>query len=129
MKIKTLEAMKQALEALEARCGTNADERKKVIPNLRAAIEEMDQAEPIAWMYEDSETYHFTNLKSYSELFKSIPLYIHPAPAPKGWQLVPVEPTDHMRTEGRETYRNDGDELNIWLTMLAAAPKPGDKND
>ena len=43
---------------------------------------------------------------------------------PKGWQLVPEEPTQGMRTEGRELYRSDGDELDIWQAMLAAAPKP-----
>ncbi len=42
---------------------------------------------------------------------------------PKGWQLVPEEPTQGMRTEGRELYRSDGDELDIWQAMLTAAPK------
>ena len=31
--------LQQALEALESRCGTNAEERKTLIPALRAAIE------------------------------------------------------------------------------------------
>lgn len=49
----------------------------------------------------------------------------NPAPIPEGWQLVPIEPTEEMRDEGREMYRNDGDELDIYQAMLAAAPKPG----
>jgi len=43
-----------------------------------------------------------------------------------GWRLVPVEPTPRMRTESRESYCNDGDEMNIYDAMLQAAPKQGD---
>ena len=32
--------LRQALEALELRCGTNADERKELIPALRERLEE-----------------------------------------------------------------------------------------
>lgn len=32
--------LRQALEALELRCGTNADERKKLIPALRERLGE-----------------------------------------------------------------------------------------
>ena len=34
--------LRQALEALELRCGTNADERKELIPALRERLEETD---------------------------------------------------------------------------------------
>jgi hypothetical protein len=84
--------------------------------------------EPVAWIRESdlkllngdldcclvSATRDFTD---------RVPLYLHPAPIPEGWQLVPEEPTQGMRTEGRELYRSDGDELDIWQAMLAAAPK------
>lgn len=159
-----LEAMKQAIDALEARCGTNADERKELIPSLHAAIEEMEKAKPVAYLYsgwqlltpdevEERNKEYDRNSQEHDE---QVPLYTHPAPIPEGWlqaidealvvahigvanpsdtyeqakakldtliglhvdiatdpavnggwQLVPIEPTDHMRTEGRETYRND----------------------
>lgn len=48
---------------------------------------------------------------------------VDPYEVPDGWKLVPIEPTEHMRSEGRKTYQNDGDEHDIWLTMIAAAPE------
>ena len=37
---KLRDAAQQALEALELRCGTNADERKELIPALRERLGE-----------------------------------------------------------------------------------------
>lgn len=56
----SIKAMKQALEALEVRCGTHADERKPggVIEALRTAIQQAEAKtdEPVAWLYiEDGE--------------------------------------------------------------------------
>ena len=138
-----LEAMKQALEALEARCGTNADERKELIPNLHAAIEEMEQAKPVAYLYggwqlltpdevEERNKEYDRNSQEHDE---QVPLYTHPAPIPEGWQLVPIEPTKKMidaacqmgiSVNGRPIWKHTIDKQAIWKwkTMLAAAPKP-----
>ena len=45
-------------------------------------------------------------------------LYLHPAPIPDGWQLVPVEPTDKMWFAGVVIK---GDMAASYKAMLAAA--------
>ncbi len=46
------------------------------------------------------------------------PLYLHPAPIPEGWQLVPKEPTINMLNALYYSERSKG-----YAAMLAAAPK------
>lgn len=47
-----------------------------------------------------------------------------PQPAiPDGWQLVPKEPTQWMRTVG-ENGLEDNSVVKVWESMLAAAPEP-----
>ena len=50
-------------------------------------------------------------------------LYLHPAPIPEGWQLVPKEPTENMIKLGAYAERYSG-VYGIYKAMLAAAPKP-----
>lgn len=132
-----LEAMKQALEALEARCGTNADERKELIPNLSTAIEEMEKAKPVAYLYggwqlltpdevEERNKEYDRNSQEYDE---QVPLYLHPAPAiTEDWQLVPKEPTPEMIRSGQSEYGEvvfaEHQVNSVYRDMLAAAPKP-----
>ena len=61
------------------------------------------------------------------------PLYAAPQPqqaAPgavlEGWQLVPVEPTDVMKTRGRTENNEHGRSVAeaCYRAMLSAAPKP-----
>ena len=115
-----LDAM-NAIAEMERRCeaGVSIADLWDAWDELVDLKAEMEKAEPVAWMDDYGNTFGKQNDDYH------IPLYTHPA-IPEGWQLVPVEPTDHMRNEGRETYRNDGDELDIWLTMVAAAPKLGE---
>ena len=84
--------------------------------------------EPIAWIRESdlkllngdldcclvSATRDFTD---------RVPLYLHPAPIPEGWQLVPKEPTENMIKLGAYAERYSG-VYGIYKAMLAAAPKP-----
>ena len=49
--MSAIDVMRKALEALEPRCGTNADERQPdgAITALRAELERMEAVEPVAW--------------------------------------------------------------------------------
>ena len=68
--------------------------------------------------------------------YYTIPLYLHPAPIPEGWQLVPKEPTKEMSDVFWSAYipAPDGmaqscsfedfhDFRYMYKAMLAAAPK------
>jgi hypothetical protein len=68
------EAMKQALEALEAHAdiGIKSD---KAIDSLRQAIEQAEKREPVAWMNVKED---MTYLNRYEK--DDIPLYMHPIP-------------------------------------------------
>jgi len=129
-----LEAMKQALEALERNAGEFRVEGAKNI--LREALAQPEQ-EPVAFRFRhESGTYDY-----YDTSMEWMPagecdyLYTHPAPIPEGWQLVPIEPTEKMidaacqsgiSVNGRPIWKHTIDKQAIWKwkTMLAAAPKP-----
>ncbi len=64
-------------------------------------------------------------------------LYLHPAPIPEGWQLVPKEPTEAMLYAGdaeidpgyceessSSRFVEDRESIAVYKAMLAAAPKP-----
>ena len=95
----SIEAMKQALEALEQLQGgcTDSDDGTveaitvwcpDVITALRAAIEEAEKQEPVAWMYDLKQRGSFEGVSTeYSRVKLSIgenwvPLYT----APRQWQ-------------------------------------------
>lgn len=53
------------------------------------------------------------------------PLYSAPMPAPEGWKLVPIEPTENM-LEVYRTWHNEGlqhMDIGIYKAMLEASPK------
>lgn len=58
------------------------------------------------------------------------PLYLHPAPIPEGWVMVPKEPTVGMAKAADDSllYVWKGVErakfIRAYKTMIAAAPKP-----
>lgn len=129
-----LQAMKQALEALDNYCKFGAMLRPiDATEDLRTAIEEMEKEVPVA---KAQFEYISGGVK---ELGDFRPLQHHPAMIPKGWQLVPMEPTVEMITafdkslddavDGKATGYEDqygGHFPYYWKAMLDAAPKPED---
>lgn len=112
----SIKAMKQALEALEVRCGTHADERKPggVIEALRTAIQQAE-SEPVLFVSPEQaravtgkNRVHYTpsdNSGRYlpvratpAGLFVQ-PLYTHPAPG------VPDDVVRDAIATVREQYR------------------------
>lgn len=147
----TIAAMKQALEALES-CDTGDYSTGHVLPPsfnerdvdaaitaLRAAIEQAEKAEPVAWQCKAKTgistcyVYDKASAERATDLWNVIPLYLHPAPVPAGWQLVPVEPTPEMIRASWDLASvgmfPDGTKHYIsiaYKAMLAASPKPGE---
>ena len=114
----SIEAMKQALEALEQLQGgcTDSDDGTveaitvwcpDVITALRAAIEEAEKQEPVAWMYDLKQRGSFEGVSTeYSRVKLSIgenwvPLYTAP---PRQWQGLTDEEID-AKTDFRATVR------------------------
>ena len=128
----TIAAMKQALEALEYYDFANGVPQRAA-EALRAAIEQTEKAEPVAWQHrqrgpaeenwQEWRTVGHMPQGPESRTFQMRPLYTHPAPVPAGWQLVPVEPTKAMLSAG---WGNDHLYADLYKAMLAAAPKPGE---
>ena len=54
----------------------------------------------------------------YPEIVKSEPLYV----IPKGYKLVPVEPTEEMIKAGYGVYELTGMAKEMWDEMIEAAP-------
>jgi hypothetical protein len=57
-------------------------------------------------------------------------------PAPAGWKLVPIEPTEEMWTAGRgfdfgpgNGSAEDVSAERVWAAMLAAAPLPSGQQE
>ena len=80
----SIEAMKQALEALEVATTPLAKDRQEVLraqAALRQAIEQAEKQEPVAWMREDGQRVTTAsdrhNYPDYETRY-SIPLYTHP---------------------------------------------------
>lgn len=126
----SIKAMEMALEALEVRCGTNADERKPggVIEALRTAIQHAE-SEPVGQV---SDLFPSVRNKLHAKGFDSdAPLYTHPAPGvPDGWKLVPIEPTDEMlnaalKFESQGSGIQGGDLVDVWKAMLTALDVEG----
>jgi beta-N-acetylglucosaminidase len=79
----TIEAMKQALEALESTHDVGCNKTDEAIISLRQAIEQAEKQEPVAWMRQDgqrvttaSDRHNYPD----GETRYSIPLYTHPQP-------------------------------------------------
>lgn len=113
-----LQVMKRALEALEA-----TGKAEATIYKLRAAIEQMEKAEPGYFGLTEQHTWLSVSKDQYEKLREShrCVFYTHPAQPPEGWQLVPVEPTPEMLVAGWGI--NIFGRRRKYKTMLAAAPK------
>ncbi len=112
---------------------------------LIAAVDAERGAEPVSYEYQDRDgnwkpfidRNHYVNTRK-DGTWPIRELYLHPAPAtPEGWQLVPKEPTTTMWLAGQNAaiYDDAGEQMimsgkqvsDIYKTMLAAAPQPGEK--
>lgn len=123
-----LTAMKQALEALvhwsDARLGRQG---RAAITDLRAAIAELEQAEPVAYVCGTyAGRFIVGPVNGVTVLPDGMALYAAPpAPAiPAGWKLVPEEPTAEMKEFICDCYRDNGITIDCYAAMLAAAPQP-----
>ena len=80
----SIEAMKQALEALE-QWNTPLYKRGNVIESLRQAIAEAKKQEPVVWMYQDKSTHevrfqkHMRGFVDHGATYET-PLYTAPQP-------------------------------------------------
>ena len=79
------------------------------------------QGEPVAWIHRESQR---ISLNHYS--IDDIPLYTSTPSITEGWQLVPIEPTIEMRTNGIKAYHDEQGAgiIDAYKAMLSAAPKP-----
>jgi len=132
-----LQAMKDALTWME-----RVNEHVKypngtpTITSLRAAIVEMEKAEPVA-ISEGNQLYWIASKKPPDDYEEDNYLYFHPELAiPEGWQPVPKEPTKEMLDAGdaeidpgyceessSSRFVEDGESMVIYKAMLAAAPE------
>ena len=154
----SITAMKQALEALEE-AHSKGHGTYEVIDALRAAIAEAEKCEPVGYArYEKDKLVLMVRNTVSMDMF---PIYTHPAPiekcdhvpvttfggdycikcdapiesndhpAPAGWQLVPVEPTEAMKVAGSDALGvyHCGSPPDIYKAMLQVAPKPGENHE
>ena len=115
-----IEAMKQALEALEYYDFANGVPQRAA-EALRAAIAEQERCEPVAIVGELCDQSRADAIRRGYSVGQY--MFTYPAPVPAGWQLVPVEPTKAMLSAG---WGNDHLYADLYKTMLQAAPKPGE---
>ena len=112
--LEVIAALKEALARLDRKCEAG--------PSLQDLWDCWDavhsgKQEPTAWMDAVGDLTFRTpsvKLRPYWT-----PLYLHPTPVPKGWQLVPKEPTINMLNALYYSDHGKG-----YAAMLAAAPKP-----
>ena len=90
----SIEAMKQALEALET--ATHQWEKEDAIASLRQAIEQAEKQEPVVWMYQDKSTHevrfqkHMRGFVDHGATYET-PLYTTPQPQREWVKLTPDE--------------------------------------
>jgi hypothetical protein len=128
----SIEAMKQALEALEEIYRTGDTQAfdlcyaPNVIPALRQAIAEAEQEpEPVAWMtineYGEEDDIHYENPEGHLlEGWTYKPLYTHPPSVqPEGWVKID-EVREHFNSVGCGTiYKTAGeDRVPLYTTPL-----------
>ena len=94
-----------------------------IVDTLREALAQPEQ-EPVAKVYRygsnsNGEPWHGIHwFNAAIDAPDGTLLYLHPAPIPEGWQLVPKEPTINMLNALYYSERSKG-----YAAMLAAAPK------
>ena len=96
--------------------------RKNTMENLQGK-----QGEPVAWLHKDCATTehgYTSDERAMAVGFK--PLYTSAPTIPEGWQLVPIEPTEHQCFQG--VYATEKpiikeDALAIYRAMLSATTK------
>lgn len=112
-----LQAMKQALEALEMILPQNLyKEQFKAQLELRAAIEQMEKAEPATkvWRSSNKAAENGSSNTITDLLPMGTKLYTHPSQPPEGWQSNLM---DAVRKHGSAMTNAE------ILSMLEAAPK------
>lgn len=129
----TIAVMKQALECLESLAAEPPGVRALhpnavVIQNLRAALAEAEQQEPVACLYRDS----YGKLKV-SQVWPpesgAFMVFTTPQPAIPDGMVVLFEKAIHHLKQHAAEYEHPGQHklISDMEAMLAAAPKPGDK--
>lgn len=104
-------AAQAALESLESRCGTNADERGPggAITALRAALAEQEDAKPVAWMARHGAGMDITTWKDRAEewgrYWRVTPLYT--APPRREWQSLTEDEAENILTSWMVFNSND----------------------
>ena len=123
-----LDAMKAALEELiEVNESLPNTPRALAIYNLRAAIEQMEKVEPVAWVHSRWLSDHSRkvgNVVSETQVSGYAPIYTAPV-TPEGWQLVPKKMTDEMRVVALLMLTNCHSVEESYADLLAAAPEYG----
>jgi len=115
-------ALRQELEEECAKtihsCHDNCTNSDCVNRRLREELEAMKaQGDPVAYLvlFENSDKLLEFTKGNYIHGAKveHIPLYAHPAPIPKGYALVPIEPTEAMIGTGLR-YLHHNSQTNLW---------------
>jgi len=125
-------AAEMALEIIEGEWPADDEIASPVMYALREALAKPEQ-EPVAYRTVNNVgayVYHSADRLPNEYGLRGEALYLHPAPIPEGWQLVPKEPTPEM-IEAASGYAastvNSGKRPTIagyYVAMLDVAPKP-----
>ncbi len=127
-----INVLKQALAAMEYSEGGWAVFNPHIMA-LRSAIEQLEKAEPVAWVDERAIAWLTTHprgkittvLETQKSFEHPMPLYAAPV-IPEGWKLVPLEATLDMWNAASTVGHNDDAETEcnqMWAAMLAAVPE------
>ena len=130
------QAAEMALEIIEGEWPADDEIASPVMYALREALAKPEQ-EPVAYRTVNNVgayVYHSADRLPNEYGLRGEALYLHPAPIPEGWQLVPKEPTKEMYEAASHLVTGTSgnkfeypDELyEAYSAMLAAAPKPED---
>jgi len=130
-------AAEMALEIIEGEWPADDEIASPVMYALREALAKPEQ-EPVAYRTVNNVgayVYHSADRLPNEYGLRGEALYLHPAPIPEGWQLVPKEPTPEM-IEAASGYAastvNSGKRPTIagyYVAMLDVAPKPEERNE
>ena len=134
----SIEAMKQALEALE-QWNTPLYKRGNVIESLRQAIAEAKKQEPVVWMYQDKSTHevrfqkHMRGFVDHGATYET-PLYTTPQPQREWVGLTDEEMREIEKQFEAERVRTSDEEYLViypaayWQWQRAIEAKLKEKN-